>query len=158
MQILEQRQRKELATLESDFRNEKQIKLDQALSDLKAQYENEKENLLSRHNMEMQELVSSCDESELDKKRSKLLSNQQTEVLNLEQTFSKECKHVEASITAELEAKHANARITTRERHYQVRLMHYECNPVYTDYYTFIGIPASSNRISSRFSKQTKVR
>ena len=122
MQILEQRQRRELATLESDFLNEKQIKVDQALSDLKACYENERENLLSRHNMEMQELVLSCVESDLDKKKPKLLSNQQAELLNLEQMFSKECSHVEASITAELEAKHANAKITTRERHYQVGL------------------------------------
>ena len=120
MQILEQRQRKELATLESDFLNEKQIKVDQAFPDLKAHYENERENLLSRHNMEMQELVSSCVESDLHKKKAELLSNQQAELLNLEQMFSKECSHVEASITAELEAKHANAKITTRERHYQV--------------------------------------
>lgn len=108
--------------MESDFLNEKQIKVDQALSDLKACYENERENLLSRHNMEMQELVLSCVESDLDKKKPKLLSNQQAELLNLEQMFSKECSHVEASITAELEAKHANAKITTRERHYQVGL------------------------------------
>ena len=122
MQILEQRQRKELATLESDFENEKQIKLDQALSELKSQYENDKEKLLSRHNMEMQELVSTCDESDLDNKKAELLSKQREELLNLEQAFSKECSHVEASITAELEAKHANAKITTRERHYQVSL------------------------------------
>ncbi len=130
MQILEQRQRKELAALESDFQNEKQIKVDQALSDLKAQYENEKENLLSRHNMEMQELVSSCVESDLEKKKAELLRNQQAELLNLEQMFSKECSHIEASITAELEAKHANAKITTRERHYQVSLMLYKRNLV----------------------------
>ena len=123
MQILEQRQQRELATLESDFLNEKQIKVDQALSDLKARYENERENLLSRHNMEMQELVLSCIESDLDKKKAELLSNQQAELLNLEQMFSNECSHVEASITAELEAKHANAKITTRERHYQVGLI-----------------------------------
>ena len=159
MQILEQRQRKELATLESDFHNEKQIKLDQALSDLKAQYESEKENLLSRHNMEMQELVSSCDENDLDKKKAELLNNQQMELLNLEQTFSKECSQIEASITAELEAKHANTKITTRERHYQVSLTHYKCNLVLiiTQMCNFIGIPASSDRISSRFKKQTKV-
>lgn len=130
MQILEQRQRKELAALESDFQNEKQIKVDQALSDLKAQYENEKENLLSRHNMEMQELVSSCVESDLEKKKAELLRNQQAELLNLEQMFSIECSHIEASITAELEAKHANAKITTRERHYQVSLMLYKRNLV----------------------------
>ena len=106
--------------MESDFHNEKQIKIDQALSDLKAQYENEKENLLSRHNMEMQELVSSCDENDLDKKKTELLGKQQTELLSLEQTFSKECSQVEASITAELEAKHANEKINIRERHYQV--------------------------------------
>jgi hypothetical protein len=124
MQILEQRQRKELAALESDFQNEKQIKVDQALSDLKARYENEKDSLLSRHNIELQELVSSCVESDLEKKKAELLRNQQAEILNLEQMFSKECSHVEASITAELEAKHANAKITTRERHYQVSLMY----------------------------------
>ena len=123
MQILEQRQQRELATLESDFLNEKQIKVDQALSDLKARHENKRENLLSRHNMEMQELVLSCIESDLDKKKAELLSNQQAELLNLEQMFSNECSHVEASITAELEAKHANAKITTRERHYQVGLI-----------------------------------
>ena len=125
MQILEQRQRKELATLENDFENEKQIKLDQALSELKSQYENDKEKLLSRHSMEMQELVSTCDESDLDNKKAELLSKQREELLNLEQAFSKECSHVEASITAELEAKHANTKITTRERHYQVSLKYY---------------------------------
>lgn len=123
-QILEQRQLKELATLESDFHNEKQIKINQALSDLKAQYENKKENLLSEHNTEMQELVSLCDENDLNKKKNALLSKQQAELSSLEQTFSKECNQVKASLAAELEAKHANVKVNTRERHYKVGPMH----------------------------------
>ena len=119
-QILEQRQLKELATLDSDFQNEKQFKIDQALSDLKAQYETEKENLASKHNMEMQEFVSSYKENDSDNKKAELLSNQRMELSSLEQKFLKECNQLEASITAELEAKHANVKINTRERHYQV--------------------------------------
>ena len=120
-QILEQRQLKEFATLDTEFHNEKQTKVEEALSHVKAQHENDKEKLMSKHAVEIQELESSCkDENEFDNKRAELLDSQHMELFNLEETFLKECSQVEASVTAELEAKHANAKITTQERHYQV--------------------------------------
>lgn len=106
--------------MDTAFQTERQLKIDQALFGLKVQYETERERLASKHSMKVQEFVSSYKGQDFDSKKADLLSAQLMEVSSLERIFLEDCARLEASITADLEAKHARDKIATRERHYQV--------------------------------------
>lgn len=120
LQVLEQRQLKELTVLDSNFKTEKQLNIDQALSGLKLQYEKEKEKLLLRHKKEMQELMTTSGEQNFDSSKTDMHNKQLMEASRLEKKFLEDCDQLEASIIADLEVKHARDKIATRERHYQV--------------------------------------
>ena len=106
--------------MQSNFRNETQLKIDQALSDLKLQYESDRDKLISRQAAEMQDFVSGYDKDDFEKKKTDLLTRHQEDLSNLERQFLEDCDKLEASVTAELEAKHARDKIATKEKHYQV--------------------------------------
>ena len=106
--------------MDSDLETEKQFKIDQALSDVKAKYEIERDNLVSKHNMKVQEFASSYNGLDFEDKQAELVSMQQVELAHLEQLFLEDCDKLKSSITAELETKHAYDKIALSERHYQV--------------------------------------
>lgn len=106
--------------LEDKFRTHKDIKIKQALSDLKVQHESEKENLIMKYNIAVQEFISSYGGQDFESRKMDMLHTHDKEISCLEHTFLEECDKLKASITAELESKHAHAKIETREGHYQV--------------------------------------
>ena len=119
-QVLEQRQVNELLLLDSNFETEKQLKIDQGLTDLKIRYETEKEDLISKHNMQLQEFVPNSYEKDFDSKMASILHVHQMKLSHLEHTFLEDCEKTKASITAHLATKHARDKIVARERYYQV--------------------------------------
>ena len=111
-----------MAQLDANFKNEKKLKIDQALSGLKVQNESARDELISKHSLEMQDFMSSYDGEDFEKKNADLISTHREELSNLERVFLEDCDKLEASVIAELEAKHARDKIAIKEKHYQVSL------------------------------------
>lgn len=130
-QILEQRQSKELADLDSDFESQKQTAINQALQELQVKHESNREQLLTEHDSQLQELLSEAaflSESALEQKRLELLNKQQMDLSKLDQRFAGERRLLEESAGTDLGARHARAKLELREKHYQVCVLGDLCN------------------------------
>lgn len=123
-QVLEQRQKQELAKLESDFEEEKHQHINVTLLDLKTKFDKAKDELLSKHDDQLEQLMlenANMTEVQFEQKKAELLNEQQMELSDLEQKYGRDCKHIETITRADLEAKHARVKLDMRERHYQVQ-------------------------------------
>ena len=94
-----------------------------ALLDLKTSFDKAKDELLSDHDNQLEQLQNgTMSEVLVEQKKAELLNKQQMELSDLKQKYDRDCEHIETSTKADLEAKHARAKLDMREKHYQVRV------------------------------------
>ena len=113
LQVLEQRQKREIEQLESDQEAEKQHVISIALLECQTKHNQLRENLLAQHEEQLLSVES-------EEGRAEMIKSQQEELSQMEEKLKRECEEIDSSLKADLEAKHARAKLELREKHYKV--------------------------------------
>ncbi len=99
--------------LEANLASERQQLISDAVFDYQSSHNRLKKKLADRLRMQ---LLEAGDETS----KAEALSMHERELVDLEARIEKECASAENSLGAEVEARHARARLDLREKHYKV--------------------------------------
>lgn len=115
IQVLEQRQKREMEQLEANLTSERQQLVSDAIFDYRTSHNRLKKKLADRLKVQLLEAGDETGKAEV-------MSLHERELADLEARIERECASAEHSLGAEVEARHARARLDLRERHYKVRI------------------------------------
>ncbi len=115
LQVLEQRQKREMEQLEANLAAERQQLVSDAIFDYQTTHSRLKKKLGDRLKVQISE-------AEDETSKAEVMSLYERELADLEAKIQKECASAESSLGAEVEARHARARLELREKHYKVQI------------------------------------
>ena len=108
--------------MEASFAQEKKEAIDDALASLMDNHDRDRDEMLSKHQQAMQDLMADAGKlpsEEVEEKRQELINTQQLELSELEQSYAQQRKRLERGKATELAMKHAQDKLALREKHYQ---------------------------------------
>lgn len=119
--VLAQRHAKEIEKVDRDFELDKKEAVDDAVAALMVARDRERDDMISRHELALQDLMveaGALGADELEEKRRELINEQQCELSKLEQSYARQKQQIEKGTAAELALKHAKAKLELKEKHY----------------------------------------